>query len=48
MIPVQKPGVPLLMGLITGLLYYVTGQFTMVILALNKNEAEKIMVEVRQ
>mgnify|MGYP000352757052 FL=1 len=30
---VQKPGVPLLMGLITGLLYYVTGQFTMVILA---------------
>jgi len=29
---VQKPGVPLLMGLITGLLYYITGQFTMVIL----------------
>lgn len=32
-VKVQKPGVPLLMGLITGLLYYVTGQFTMVILA---------------
>lgn len=30
---VQKPGVPLLMGLITGLLYFITGQFTMVILA---------------
>ncbi|MGL6201697.1 MAG: MptD family putative ECF transporter S component [Lachnospiraceae bacterium] len=29
---VQKPGVPLLMGLITGLLYYITGQFTIVIL----------------
>lgn len=30
---VQKPGVPLLMGLITGLLCFITGQFTMVILA---------------
>lgn len=29
---VQKPGVPLLMGLITGLLYFITGQFTIVIL----------------
>lgn len=29
---VQKPGVPILMGLITGLLYFVTGQFTIVIL----------------
>lgn len=29
---VQKPGVPFLMGLITGLLYFITGQFTMVIL----------------
>lgn len=29
---VQKPGVPFLMGLITGLLYFITGQFTLVIL----------------
>lgn len=29
---VQKPGVPLLMGIITGLLYFITGQFTVVIL----------------
>ncbi|MDO4721362.1 MAG: MptD family putative ECF transporter S component [Peptostreptococcaceae bacterium] len=29
---VQKPGVSLLMGLVTALLYYVTGQFTIVIL----------------
>ncbi len=30
---VKKPGVPLLMGIITGLLYFITGQFTAVILA---------------
>ena len=29
---VQKPGAVILMGLITGLLYFVTGQFTVVIL----------------
>lgn len=29
---VQKPGAVLLMGLITGLIYFVTGQFTVVIL----------------
>lgn len=29
---VQKPGAVLLMGLITGLIYFVTGQFTIVIL----------------
>lgn len=29
---VQKPGASLLMGLVTALLYYVTGQFTLVIL----------------
>ncbi len=32
-VKVQKPGVPLIMGIITGLLYFVTGQFTVVILA---------------
>ena len=30
---VQKPGAVLLMGMITGLIYFVTGQFTLVILA---------------
>lgn len=30
---VQKPGAVLLMGLITGLIYFVTGQFTVIILA---------------
>lgn len=30
---VQKPGAVILMGLITGLLYFVTGQFTVIILA---------------
>ena len=29
---VQKPGAVLLMGLITGLIYFATGQFTMIIL----------------
>lgn len=31
-VKVQKPGVPLLMGIITGILYFITGQFTVVIL----------------
>lgn len=31
-VKVQKPGAVLLMGLITGLIYFVTGQFTVVIL----------------
>lgn len=31
-VKVQKPGAVILMGLITGLLYFVTGQFTVVIL----------------
>lgn len=31
-VKVQKPGAVLLMGLITGLIYFVTGQFTIVIL----------------
>lgn len=31
-VKVQKPGVPFLMGIITGILYFITGQFTVVIL----------------